>query len=164
MKKRLLILVATGLWAFAGAQSSQSTTARVSHKSVATKPVKFTQLVHRLANDKPSLPTGSFVNQVSRDKSNERKASHNSQSTTYSPIGGSYNVNSIRNAECTQVTYNSALGAIFYTHRADFTKFATDGSGAYELSYSTNAGANWDSSFLVYANQDTRYPNGLVYN
>jgi hypothetical protein len=157
MKKILLMLVAVGTWVYSGAQNAKLQTQNVA------KPVHISKLVHHTnSTEKAVTPPQSFYGQSTDQKSTERRKGGLSTQATGTKVGGSYNVNSIRTAPTTQVTYNAPLGTIFYTHREDFTK--SFGSGAYELSYSQDGGNTWDSSFIVYGNQVTRYPNGLVYN
>jgi hypothetical protein len=159
MKKRLLILVATGLCAFANAQSNQPS------KEYHTTLVHVSKVMkHVNQSENIAPPVQPFYSQSIDKKNTDRAKGGLSKQSVNVKVGGSYNTNSVRATGCTQVDYNAALGAIFYTHRADFTKFSAIGSGAYELSYSLDNGATWDSSFVVYKNQPTRFPSGIVYN
>jgi len=150
MKKAVLMLLAVGTWAYVGAQSAS------------LKPVLMKQSRTRehSRNDAPS-----FFVQSTSDKVNDRKkAGLHPQAAGAVPCGSAFNLYGVLDACNTNVTVDSTLGLILFTHREDDSKVATGGSGAYEASISTNMGASFDTSLIMFSGVTTRYPNGVIYN
>jgi hypothetical protein len=79
-------------------------------------------------------------------------------------MGSSLNPYTLLVSQTTCATANQELNAIMFTHRQCMTY--AGGSGFVQSSFSTNGGATWDSSLVIYndATNPGRYPGGVFYN
>jgi len=156
MKKVLLVAFASVLWLGGQAQSQSAT-----RKPVALRPYYMHGMLHK--NDaKPVI--GSFyttgVQATKKQGSNARVATG-----TGVHIGTAYNAYGVLDATTTAITANQATGLITMTHREGITDAQVGhGTGVLQPSYSTNNGANWDSTFVIFNADSARYPNGVIFN
>ncbi len=149
MKKSVLFILAAGISFGAMAQNTPAPTRNT--KCIALRPYLNMQQAHR--NDQPAGQSQNSGQQPNR---------HRVQASRI-PLGSSYNAYGVLDASTTALTANKACHLIAMTHREDASK-AGCGSGAYEVSYSTNMGYSWDSTIVMLCNQPSRYPNGVIFN
>ncbi len=156
MKKSVLLIIATGVCAYAMAQNAPSP----APQSMSVPPVHAGQM--QKMNDRNSV-NGPFLPAKSHLDN-----SHRVQSSRI-PLGSSYNAYGYLDANTTAITANQACKLIVVTHREDASKpSGTYGTGSYEASFSTNYGTSWDSDIVVLkafqsGSQGSRYPNGVIF-
>ena len=150
MKKTILLILAASIFGGLQAQTSVS----VKPKTATASPLKLAQarLKAQQAAEKTSL---------ARNAKGNHKIGNE---PLLPPLGSSANVNGVRDAATTAVTANQACNLIVMTHREDYSKVGTCGTGAYEAAYSLNDGMAWDTSVTIFCNQPSRYPNGALFN
>jgi hypothetical protein len=158
MKKLLLVALGSGLWMCAGAQNSNDQKAQ---KVVSLRPYYQQAMMHR------SEKTQALNNFYSQGTQQRRTQSQNARVLSGNPvgIGTAYNAFGVYDASTTAITCTQATtpNLIVMTHREDAN--LAFGSGAYTPSYSTDNGNTWDStSIVMFKNQTSRYPNGVIYN
>jgi hypothetical protein len=154
MKKLLLVAFASVLWLGSQAQSPS-----------ASKPVAgaiYAQHKPHVNDAKPVV--GSFyttgVQAAKKQGSNARVATG-----TGVHIGTAYNAYGVLDASTTAISANQATNLITMTHREGITDRQVGyGTGVLQPSFSTNNGANWDSTFVIFNKDSARYPNGVIYN
>jgi hypothetical protein len=146
MKKTLLALLITGIWASARAQNN--TPEKPIYTTVNPEKVMEAKLKTRQASEKPG------VSQASNARTTYSHKITNPPSLP--PLGSSANVNGVRNGANTATTANQACDLIVMTHREDNSKVGTCGTGAFEAAYSTNNGATWDTNVVLFCSDPTR--------
>ncbi|HTB31382.1 MAG TPA: T9SS type A sorting domain-containing protein [Bacteroidia bacterium] len=160
MKKTLLLLLIAGVWGTSQAQNSATVkpkTASVTTLQLAQARIKASQTAEQKS--------------ASQQVNHTTKRPHKlSAPPPYPQLGSSANVNGVRDATTTAVTANQACGLMVMTHREDYSKEGTCGTGAYEAAYSVNNGTTWDTNANLVsfcntnATQGSRYPNGVLFN
>ncbi len=150
MKKPLLLLLAAGVWC--GSQAQNSTAVKSNHVTVNPAAAAVARYKASLVAEK---------NSPARNTKGNHKIGNE---PILPPMGSSANVNTSRYTASTQLTANQACNLLVMTHRIDYSKVGTCGTGAYEVAKSTDAGATWDTSITMNCNNPTRYPNGALFN
>lgn len=159
MKKSLFSIIAVGL--FLSAEAQNAPTKKLDFSKISKVAYKIKMPVGLSNADK-------YIQTLTNNQTHHKTShSHRAQvSGAGIHCGGAENVNSIRYANLTQVTYNQELNLIVFTHRLDWTK--VNGNvpldGAYEASISKDFGNTWDTSLVLYWADSTRFPNGVIMN
>ncbi len=156
MKKSVLVLLAAGAWVCAGAQSQTKTKAL---------PIERVPIA-KVYNPDESVSGKTGINNPKANKNNNTHRSHNIAAFNKVKVSGSGNLFSVLTAACSQLSYNTDLNMIGFTHRE--SSYYSFGIGAYETDYSLDGGSTWDTSTIVNKFPSptigTRYPNGLILN
>jgi hypothetical protein len=157
MKKLLFITLGSALWMCAGAQNSND---RNAPKAVSLRPYYQQSMMRK------SETTEALTNFYAQGTQATRKQGQNARVLSGPVgIGTAYNALGFYDASATQMTCTQTTTPplLVMTHREN--SGAAYGSGAYTPSYSTNNGNSWDStSIIMFKNQTSRYPNGVVFN